>query len=331
LNSIPNQNRGLDFDEDALFTGDPTSYREAMSSPYKEQWIAATKMEYQALVDNGTWENINPTEEEEDELVIPEGLERSQLPPIPHHKPIGCKWVYKIKRNTDNTIRFKVRLVIKGYEQVPGIDFGETYAPVSKLATLRLLLSIAAEEGWDIDHMDVVTAFLNPEINNKEIYMAMPEGIEELALDAQLSKDSIVRLRKALYGLKQAPRLWYEDIDSFLKSIGFTQSTTDPNLYMKPSVLLLLYVDDLLIAHSRRLFTTTSTSPGELVKEQLKVKYKMTDLGKAKRFLGLEISRTNEGIWLGQPDYINGIIKHFRIKNANGVSSPMDPNVLLIY
>jgi hypothetical protein len=65
-----------------------------MSSPYKEQWIAATKMEYQALVDNGTWEIINPTEEEEDELVIPEGLERSQLPPIPHHKPIGCKWVY---------------------------------------------------------------------------------------------------------------------------------------------------------------------------------------------------------------------------------------------
>jgi hypothetical protein len=329
LNSIPNQHRGLDFDEDALFRGDPTSYREAMSSPYKEQWIAATKMEYQALVDNGTWEIINPTEEEEDELVIPEGLDRSQLPPIPHHKPIGCKWVYKIKRNADNTIRFKVRLVIKGYEQVPGIDFGETDAPVSKLATLRLLLSIAAEEGWDIDHMDVVTAFLNPEIDNKEIYMAMPEGIEELALDAQLSKDSIVRLRKALYGLKQAPRLWYEDIDSFLQSIGFTQSTTDPNLYMKPPVLLLLYVDDLLIAHSRRLPTTTSTSPGELVKEQLKVKFKMTNLGKAKRFLGLEISSTNEGIWLGQPDYINGTIKRFLMENANGVSSPMDPNVRL--
>jgi hypothetical protein len=89
--------------------------------------------------------------------------------------------------------------------------------------------------------MDAVTAFLNPEINNDEIHMAMPEGIEELALDARLSKKSMVRLRKALYGLKQAPRLWYEEIDSFLKSIGFIQPTTDPNLYTKPSVLLLLY------------------------------------------------------------------------------------------
>jgi hypothetical protein len=98
---------------------------------------------------------------------------------------------------------------------------------------------------------------------------------------------------------------------------------------MKPSVLLLLYVDDLFIGHSRRLATRTSTLPGKLVKEQLKVKYRMANLGKAKRSLGLEISRTNEGIWLGQPDYMNGIIKRFRMENTNGVSSPMDPNVRL--
>jgi len=110
--------------------------------------MKATKIEYEALIRNGTWEIINPVEEEEDELVIPEGYHQSQLPKIPNKaKPIGCKWVYKLKRYPDNTIRFKVLLVIKGYEQVAGINFEETYAPVSKLATLRLLLSIQQKKG----------------------------------------------------------------------------------------------------------------------------------------------------------------------------------------
>src|SRR3978361_402853 len=95
-------------------------------------------------------------------------------------EPIGCKWVYRRKMNPDGSTHYKARLVIKGYEQKEGIDYDETYAPVSKMATFRLLLAMAAQYGWDVDHMDVVTAFLNPKIDRDNIYMTMPLGIDWL-------------------------------------------------------------------------------------------------------------------------------------------------------
>jgi hypothetical protein len=113
-------------------------------------------------------------------------------------KPIGSKWVYKTKYNPDRSTQFKARLVIKGYEQT---DFGETYAPVGKLTTFRYLISLIARYGWNMDHLNVVTAFLNLKIDDDDIYMTLPEGWPE-GLNAP---KIVVRLRKALYGLKQAP------------------------------------------------------------------------------------------------------------------------------
>jgi len=154
-------------------------------------------------------------------------------------EPIGCKWICKRKVNPDGSTCCKARLVIKGYEQKEGIDYDETHAPSSP-------------DGWDVDHMDVVTAFLNPKIDRDNIYMEMPLGIDWLASTGSESTrsastrsasngsastgsaltGSALILRKALYGLKQAPRLWYEDIDGYLQSIGFRQSAEDPNLYL---------------------------------------------------------------------------------------------------
>jgi hypothetical protein len=114
-----------------------------------------------------------------------------------------------------------------------------TYAPVSKLSTLRMLLATAAQRNWKIDHMDVKSACLNPAIDKDNVYMTLPKGIEEIEPSLSGSK-SIVRLRKALYGLKQAPKLWYDSINQFLLSLDFTQSTADPNLYIKDGALLLL-------------------------------------------------------------------------------------------
>jgi len=119
------------------------------------------------------------------------------------------------------------------------------------MATFRLILVLAAQYGWDVDHMDVVTAFLNPRIDQDNIYMEMPLGIDWLASNESASSGSILILQKALYGLKPAPRLWYEDIDGYLQSIGFRQSAEDLNLYLQQGVLLVLYMDDLLIAHNR--------------------------------------------------------------------------------
>ena len=170
--------------------------------------------------------------------------------------------------------------------------------------------------------MDVVTAFLNPAIDSDNVYMSMPPGIEWL--DSCLQKTSIVRLLKALYGLKQAPRLWYQNINSFLLSIGFTQSIANPNLYLRKGVLLLLYVDDILIVQ------TSNDRNGEEVKDQLRHRYKMTDLGKATRFLELEIGWNHDrSITLGQKAYINSIIKRFNLEKATLSSIPIDLNINL--
>jgi hypothetical protein len=318
-------NELLDNNE-ALITpisNDPTSYKEAMESPDCELWKEATLAEWASLLENGTFEHahvpLKPPGNEDHNDQLGDTADNSTPYGI---TPIGCKWVYKVKRNPDNTTRNKVRLVIKGYEQVEGIDFNETYAPVSKLTTLRFLLDQAAQYNWSISHMDMVTAFLNPKIDKDDVYMAMPPGIEWI--DKRLKQTSVVRLLKALYGLKQAPRLWYQDINEFLLSINFKQSNADQNLYIKQGVLLLLYVDDLLIVD-----TSSHGNEATKVKEQLSQKYKMTDLGEARRFLGLEICKTRNGYTLGQQDYINTIVKRFGLENAKPASSPMDQNVRL--
>jgi hypothetical protein len=153
-------------------------------------------------------------------------------------KLIGSKWVYKTKHNPDGSTRYKAQLVIKGYEQM---DFGETYAPVGKLVTFRYLISLIGRYGCNMDHLDVVTAFLNPEIDDDDIYITLPEGWPEGLNTPKI----IVRLRKALYRLKHAPQLWHDDSNAFLLSGGFTQSLADPNLYLRSDgILILLYVDD---------------------------------------------------------------------------------------
>ena len=235
-------------------------------------------------------------------------------------KPIGSKWVYKTKTNPDGTVRFKSRLVIRGFQQVEGIDYDETYAPVSKLTSFRMLISLAAHYGWVIDHLDVVTAFLNPKIDRDNVYMHLPPGMEWL--DSRFTAFAVVLLLKALYGLKQAPRLWYEAINRFLLSIGLQQSATDPNLYIGPGVLLLLYVDDILLAH-------VTPNGGDPIKQRLLGEYKMTDLGRARRFLGVEISQTNSGISLCQQEYVQKILRRFRMENSYDALCPMDPNVRL--
>jgi hypothetical protein len=210
---------------------DPQNYHEAMTWPDAEEWKKAMSSEWNSLLENETFDT--------DTQGAPSD-----------HAPVSCKWVFKKKENHDPTIRYKARLVFRGFQQIAGVYYDETYAPISKLATLRLLLSIAARQNWQLNHMDVVMAFLNPKIDPDNIFMEKPQGIEWLANNTLTSNDTL-RLHKALYGLKQAPRLWYEDIDYYLHSLGFLQMTMDQNLYSKDDgVLLLLYVDDILIANS---------------------------------------------------------------------------------
>jgi hypothetical protein len=127
--------------------------------------------------------------------------------------------------------RFKASLVIKGFQQVEGVDFGDTFAPVAKLVGFHMLIALSALYGRFIDHMDVVSAFLNPPIDEK-IYMLLPEGAEWTQKLPRSETGVICKLRKALYGLKQAPRLWFKHIDALFRKNSFTQYPNEPTLYI---------------------------------------------------------------------------------------------------
>jgi hypothetical protein len=203
-------------------TGDPYTYAEAMESPQRDHWKRAMEEESTSILLNNTFYTLNSRQAWQQQV-----------------KPIGSKWVYKTKHNPDGSTWYKARQIIKGLEQT---DFGETSAPIGKLTTIRYLISLIGRHRWNIDLLAVVTAFLNPEIDHDDIYMTLPEGWPE----GQNEPKIIVSLRKALYSLKQAPQLWHDDINAFLLSLGFTQSSRDPNLYLRSDgILILLYVNDI--------------------------------------------------------------------------------------
>jgi len=159
---------------------DPFTDGEAMDSPQQNHWKRAMEEEYTSILLNNTFTTTNSHEARQLQV-----------------KPIGSKWVYKTKHNPDGTIQYQACLVIKGYKQT---DFGETYASVGKLTTFRYLISLVGKHGWNINQLDVVTAFLNPEVDEDDIYMMLPKGwLEALNVLA-----IVVRLKTALYGLKQA-------------------------------------------------------------------------------------------------------------------------------
>lgn len=273
---------------------EPTSYVEASKN---KEWLKAMQEEIVALEQNQTWELV------------------SKLRDV---KPISCKWVYKIKHRTDGSIeRHKARLVARGFSQQYGLDYDETFSPVAKLITVRVLLALAANKSWNLWQLDVKNAFLHGELD-KEIYMAQPMGFE--------SKDHpnyVCKLRKAIYGLKQSPRAWYGKIAEFLTHNGYLVTSADSSLFIKAKggklAIVLVYVDDLII---------TGNYDEEIlqIKENFSVRFQMKDLGELKHFLGLEIDRTQEGIFLNQNKYAKDLLKRFGMLKCKPISTPLEPS-----
>ena len=168
----------------ALIAQEPSTYKEALAGLDADKWIAAVMEEHQSIQDAGVWEIHDPE-------ALPKG-----------RKAIGSRWVIKVKYNPDGSVeRYKARLVVKGYSQQSGIDYDETFAPVSRYDSLRFVLSLAAMYNLDLQQLDIKTAFLNG-ILTEEIWMHPPPGI---GLDGK-----ILLLKKALYGLKQVSHRWYK-------------------------------------------------------------------------------------------------------------------------
>nr|CAE02929.3 OSJNBa0014K14.1 [Oryza sativa Japonica Group] len=218
-------------------------------------------------------------------------------------KPVGCKWVFKKKLRPDSTIeKYKARLVAKGYTQKQGEDFFDTYSPVARLTTIRVLLSLAASHGLLVHQMDVKTAFLNGELD-EEIYMDQPDGF---VVEGQ--KGKVCKLLKSLYGLKQSPKQWHEKFDKTLTSAGFAVNEADKCVYYRhgggEGVILCLYVNDILI------FGANLEVINE-VKSFLSQNFDMKDLGVADVILNIKLIRGENGITLLQSHYVEKILNRF--------------------
>lgn len=276
---------------------EPRTLMDALASEDATEWRAAWDSEVKSLQDNGTW----VLEE------LPEG-----------RKAIGCRWVFKIKEDG----RYKARLVAKGYAQEAGIDFDETYAPVAKFTTLRMLLALSAENDWEIEGMDVKTAFLHSELV-ESIYMEIPEGLDT---GPGNSPKLVCRLVKTIYGLKQAPRAWYGKINAFFSEHGFYRSEEDHSLFVHENrrLIILLYVDDLVLAASSHQAITWG-------KEALSKKFNMTELGKLKTFIGVEVfqDRTRRTLKVSQSTYLNRILKNHGMEDCTAVATPIESGTRL--
>jgi len=168
-------------------------------------------------------------------------------------RPIALRWIDKVKVNPKGeVVRHKARFVAKGYLQWAGIDYGEVFAPVARLETIRVVVSFATHSDWSMHQLNVKSAFLNGPLE-EDVYVMQPQGFE-----VRGQEHKVFKLKKALYGLKQAPRAWNQRIDSFLKQIGFQRCISECGVYIKcwndkvknDKLIIYLYVDDLLVTES---------------------------------------------------------------------------------
>jgi hypothetical protein len=252
--------------------------------------------------------------DEMNSLMTSQTWELTELPQ--RKKALHNKWVYRVKEEHDGSKRYKARLVVKGFQQKEGVDYTDIFSPVVKLTTIRLVLGIVATENLHLEQLDVKTAFLHGDLE-EDIYMSQPQGFI-----VQGKENLVCKLRKSLYGLKQAPRQWYKKFDSFMYSTGFTRCQADHCCYVKSFdnsyIILLLYVDDMLIAGS-------SIEEINNLKKQLSKQFAMKDLGPAKQILGMRIirDRANGTLKLSQTEYVKKILSRFSMDEAKSVSTPL--------
>lgn len=279
---------------------EPVTYEEATSCKEKKKWKEAIEKELNSLNKMETWKVVKKEK---------------------HMNIIKSKWVFRIKRGENEQQKYKARLVAIGYYQRKGIDFLESYSPVMKLSSLRIILAIANIMDLELRQLDVETAYLHGDLK-EEVYMEIPKGCD-------LNKENYCyQLKKSLYGLKQSGRVWNMKLDEELKKMKFKQLETDKCVYMRTIenefALLGVYVDDLILA-------TTSTKLMEQILNELKTKFAIKDLGEPDNMLGLRIKRNRKEktITIDQNEYIQKILRKFNMHDAKESKTPMEINLKL--
>lgn len=277
----------------------PEDYASVSGRPDEKEWRQAIQDEVNALQENDTWDFVDPPEKV---------------------KLINARWIFKRKLEGAEGPRCKARLVAKGFMQRSGVDYSETYAPVARLPTVRLLLAVAAHKGYTVWHLDVCTAFLNGDLK-ENVYMRPPEGIN-------VPNGKVLKLKRSLYGLHQSPRCWNEKFHNTLIRLGFKRSESDYCLYVLSTegdyIYLVIYVDDmLLIGHD--------TKKMSWIKRQLTEQYKLKDLGNVKSFMGLSIeyNQKNRSMKISQSTFATRILEKFGMDQCNPVATPMEAGLKL--
>ena len=271
----------------------PNTAQEAVRDSESRFWIKAMQEELNSFEENQVWSLVD----------LPKAA-----------KVVGNKWVFKCKCNQDGSTLHRARLVAKGFTQTHGTDYHETFAPVVRRTTIRILFATAVNHDLKIHHWYIKTAFLHGDLS-ETVYMCQPEGFEMKGME-----NKVCRLHKAVYGLKQAARSWNLKADKFLKNLGFKNFPDEACVYIKENknsvIIVALYVDDFYI------FFNSNEEKCDLLKA-LQSQFKVKDLGTAKNCLGMIIDRNwSEGtLNLHQEDYIHTVLTKFKFENCKDESA----------
>lgn len=266
----------------------PQSVREAMNGRFKKYFMRAMLVEMESIMAYEVFELER----------LPKG-----------RKAVNSKWVFDYKTDPHGFIeRFKARLVAVGSSQIEGQDYNETHSPVVKIKVIRILLALSAMFDLKVEQIDINTAFLNGTLDETN-YMRLPQGFRQN--DAE-GYPLYAKLKKSLYGLHQAGREWYKTLRAYLLEIGFTELKSDVCTFLKfdddsgQLIILVVYVDDILIA---------SGNPDAIIKVKtlIQAKFGIKDLGEAKWILKIQVKRFEDGVWIGQTNYIEKILREHGI------------------
>jgi hypothetical protein len=324
---------------------EPMTYDEAMNSPERDMWMAAIKKEKESMDKNEAFEFIKMKKEDVSKINI-----------------IKNRWLFKKKYDEKGELKkAKARWILCGYNMIEGVDYSETYAPVVRQKSLKLVLALATIYDLEVKHMDVVCAFLNAKVHD-DVYTNVPQGWEnqiptssashscncgsqkmnnnnnkqnstsdEHSCNCDMGKDEgeyiwVCKLKKAVYGIKQAPKEWNDEINKTLVGMGMKRCVSDSCIYIKPTknngvIIIALFVDDIVAAYSK-----ADEKEYNIITKLLTSKYEMEELGDIKQILGMEVvrDRNNETMKITQTQYIEKKIKEFGLQHAEALPSPND-------
>ncbi|GJT50055.1 retrovirus-related pol polyprotein from transposon TNT 1-94 [Tanacetum coccineum] len=280
-----------------ISTIEPKNINEALKD---ENWVMAMQEELNQFKTNDVWE------------LVPNPMDMTI---------IGTKWVYRNKLDENGVVtRNKARLVAQGYNQQEGIDYDETYAPVARLESIRILLAYACALDFKLYQMDVKSAFLNGFIN-EEVYVAQPPGFIDFA-----KPNYVYKLKKALYGLKQAPKAWYDRLKAFLIKHNYSMGMVDNTLFTKKKdsniIIVQIYVDDII-------FGSTCQEMCDDFAKIMHDEFEMSMMGELNFFLGLQIKQLDDGIFFNQSKYIKEMLKKFGLEDSKPIKTPISTETKL--